>query len=89
MKATDESQSLQLDGFLYRESAPGGDGWMWIIHSTTGHVSHGRTPELALDNLKGAIAALAESCGQSPEEWLRSQRSDTTRVLRRGEILQA
>ncbi len=89
MKATDECQSLQPDGFLYRQSAPGGDGWMWIIHSTTGHVSHGRTPDLALENLKGGMAALARSCGQSLEEWLQEQSSDTTRVLRKGELLQA
>jgi hypothetical protein len=89
MKTTDSRQSLKPDGFLYRVPGPGGDGWMWIIHSTTGHVSHGRTPESALENLRGGMAALAQACGQPPSEWLESQRSDTTRVLRKGELLQA
>ena len=88
MKAT-EWQSLKPDGFLYRVSGPGGDGWMWIIHSTTGQVCHGRTPESALANLKGGMAALAQACGQPPAEWLAAQRSETTRVLRNGELLQA
>ena len=89
MKATRRWQSLKPDGFMYRVPGPGGDGWMWIVHSTTGHVSHGRTPESAVENLKGGLAALAQAAGQSPEEWLKTQRSTTTRVLRKGELLQA
>lgn len=89
MKTTNKWQKLKPDGFLHRVPGPGGDGWMWIIRSTTGHVSHGRTPESALENLKGGMAALAQACDQSPAEWLEKQRSDTTRVLRKGELLQA
>jgi len=89
MQATDKWQDLMPDGFLYRVPGPGGDGWMWIIHSTTGQAAHGRTPEGALDCLKGGMAALAHAAGQSPAEWLAEQRSDTTRVLRKGELLQA
>lgn len=89
MKATEECQGLRPDGFLFRVPGPAGDGWMWIIHSTTGQVCHGRTPESALENLKGGMIALARAAGQSPAEWLAEQRSDTTRVLRKGELLQA
>jgi hypothetical protein len=89
MKTTDRWQKLKPDGFLHRVPGPGGDGWMWIIHSTTGHVSHGRTPESALENLKGGMATLARACGQSAAEWLEKQRSEATRVLRKGESLRA
>jgi hypothetical protein len=77
------------DGFVYRVPGPGGQGYRWIARSIHGHVAHGRTPESAVERLGVGMNALARAAGVSFEEWRRSQRTDSSRFLRAGELVQA
>ena len=79
----------KLDGFVYRVPDPDGTGTRWIARSALGHVAHGRTPEAAAQRLRLGLEALAAADGQSLEEWRRHQKTDGSRFLRAGELVQA
>ncbi len=84
-----ETPEATPEAFVYRVPGPGGDGWMWIAHSVTGHAAHGRTPEGAAERLHAGLEALATVSGDTVESWRRSQPADRAYFVSRGELLQA
>ena len=89
MNFLSRSEEEEPEAFVYRVPGPSGEGWMWIAHSLTGHVAHGRTPEGAVELLHAGLEALATASGETLESWRGSQPADCAYFVRRGELLQA
>ena len=89
MNFLSRSEEEELEAFVYRVPGPGGEGWMWIAQSVTGHVAHGRTPEGAAERLHAGLEALATASGETLESWRGSQPTDRAYFVRRSELLQA
>ena len=75
-------------GLVYRVLGPDGREYRWIARSIHGDVAHGKTPDLAVQNLRAGLEALAQASGRTVADWQRTRGADSSRFLRASELVQ-